>query len=53
MSKPQLEVSTDDMDYLHGELHKLREGTTIVKVTAKALAALLRDHAKLLTITKL
>ena len=48
----KLECTSATMDRLHGELHKLRAGTTTVKVSADDLFALLRDHAKLLTAHK-
>lgn len=45
-------TTTDTLDRLHGELHKLREGSTMVKVQAEDLRALLHDHAAFCTVIK-
>ena len=36
--------TSDDMDVLHGALHKIREGTSKVSVPADTLQKLLFDH---------
>lgn len=41
-------TTSDDMDHLWGEINKLREGTTTVKVDREVLTRLLLDHGKLL-----
>lgn len=41
-------TTSRDMDHLWGELHKLRQGSTSVKVDKEVLTRLLLDHGKLL-----
>lgn len=50
MSKPKIDtaVTSADMDHLWGEVNKLRDGTTTVKVDRQVLTRLLLDHGKLL-----
>lgn len=45
-------VTSDDMDVLHGALHKVRDGTTQVKVPVETLNKLLLDHQDALTLLK-
>lgn len=50
MAKQLIDTVTtaDDMDHLWGEVNKLREGTTTVKIDRQVLTRLLLDHGKLL-----
>lgn len=41
-------VTSRDMDHLWGEVNKVREGTTTVKVDKEVITRLLLDHHKLL-----
>lgn len=41
-------TTSQDMDHLWGEIHRLREGTATVKVDRETLTRLLIDHGKLL-----
>lgn len=41
-------ATSQDMDHLWGEVHKVREGTTTVKVSKEVLTRLLLDHRNLL-----
>ena len=41
-------ATSQDMDHLWGEVNKLREGTTSVKLDREVVTRLLLDHGKLL-----
>jgi hypothetical protein len=45
-------TTSDDMDALHGAMHKVREGTSQVKVPLEILNKLLLDHQDALTLLK-
>lgn len=41
-------TTADDMDHLWGEINRLRDGTTTLKVDRERLTRLLLDHGRLL-----
>jgi len=52
MNAQQFKCTADDMDELHGAIHKVREGTTKVSVAKDTLFKLLTDHAEALTLLR-
>lgn len=52
MESDKLRCTSDDMDSLHGALHRRRAGSLEVKVPVEILSKLLFDHADALTLLK-